>query len=94
MNHQAIYETHPSVVLIKEEEDGIKCFDTDSNLVVIDETLVNAWVDPNAWKDSRISAYPPATDYLDGIVKNDQVQIDKYIADCLAVKAQYPKGDS
>ena len=37
--------------------------------------------------------YPPYTDYLDGIVKNDQAQIDKYIADCLAVKAKYPKGD-
>jgi len=32
------------------------------------------------------------TDYLDAIVKNDQAQIDKYIADCLAVKARHPKG--
>lgn len=31
------------------------------------------------------------TDYLDGVVKGDQAQIDKYIADCLAVKAKYPK---
>ena len=36
--------------------------------------------------------YPPITDYIDGVVKNDQAQIDKYIADCLAVKAKYPKG--
>jgi len=35
--------------------------------------------------------YPPYADYLDGIVKGDQAQIDKYIADCLAVKAKYPK---
>lgn len=35
--------------------------------------------------------YPPMEDYLDGIVKGDQAQIDKYIADCLAVKAKYPK---
>jgi hypothetical protein len=28
---------------------------------------------------------------LDGIAKGDQAQIDKYIADCLAVKAKYPK---
>ena len=39
----------------------------------------------------RIREYPPATDYLDGIVKGDQGQIDKYIADCLAVKDKYPK---
>ena len=28
---------------------------------------------------------------IDGVVKNDQAQIDKYIADCRAVKAKYPK---
>ena len=39
----------------------------------------------------RSSEYPPMADYLDGIVKGDQAQIDKYIADCLAVKAKYPK---
>lgn len=32
-----------------------------------------------------------SADYLDGIVKGDQTQVDKYIADCLAVKAKYPK---
>ena len=35
---------------------------------------------------------PDNTDYLDGMVKGDQAQIDKYIADCQAVKAKYPKG--
>ena len=40
----------------------------------------------------RKEKYPPMTDYLDGIVKGDQSQIDKYIADCLAVKEKYPKG--
>lgn len=35
--------------------------------------------------------YPNVAEYLDGIVKGDQAQIDKYIADCLAVKAKYPK---
>ena len=39
----------------------------------------------------RLSEYPPITDYLDGIVKGDQAQIDEYIAKCLAVKAKYPK---
>ena len=40
----------------------------------------------------RIAAYPPATDYLDGIVKGDQAQVQAYIDACLAVKAKYPKG--
>jgi len=40
----------------------------------------------------RAAEYPPITDCIDGVVKGDQTQIDKYIADCLAVKAKYPKG--
>jgi hypothetical protein len=46
---------------------------------------------PNSYKAKRQAEYPPITDYLDGVVKGDQAQIDKYIADCLAVKAKYPK---
>lgn len=43
------------------------------------------------YHEKRGLKYPPITDYLDGLVKGDQAQIDKYIADCLAVKAAYPK---
>ena len=43
------------------------------------------------YAQKRAAEYPPATDYLYGVVKGDQAQIDKYIADCLAVKAAYPK---
>jgi hypothetical protein len=43
------------------------------------------------YQRNRAAEYPPITDYLDGIVKGDQAQIDKYIADCQAVKAKYPK---
>jgi hypothetical protein len=42
-------------------------------------------------EEKRSMSYPPMADYLDGIVKGDQAQIDKYIADCQAVKAKYPK---
>jgi hypothetical protein len=45
------------------------------------------------YSEKRRLSYPPITDYLDGVVKGDQAQIDKYIADCLAVKAKYPKED-
>lgn len=41
--------------------------------------------------EKRRSAYPPITDYIDGLVKNDKAQIDKYIEECKAVKAKYPK---
>jgi hypothetical protein len=40
---------------------------------------------------ARANEYPPMSDYLDGVVKGDQAQIDKYIDSCLAVKVKYPK---
>ena len=43
------------------------------------------------YKRARSAEYPDFKDYLDGIVKNDQEQIDAYIAACLAVKEKYPK---
>lgn len=39
----------------------------------------------------RAAEYPDFKDYLDGVVKGDQEQIDAYIAACLAVKEKYPK---
>lgn len=39
----------------------------------------------------RAAEYPPMEDYLDGIVKNDQNQIQAYIDACQAVKDKYPK---
>jgi hypothetical protein len=88
MNHNAIYALYPQVVTI---DDGTGAFDVEGNQVEIDMDAVNAWVDPNAYKAKRAAEYPPITDYLDGIAKGDQAQIDKYIADCLAVKTKYPK---
>ena len=39
----------------------------------------------------RKPEYPPIEEYIDGVVKGDQDQIDAYIAACLAVKEKYPK---
>lgn len=39
----------------------------------------------------RARSYPPITDYLDGVVKGDQQQIDKYIEQCNEVKKKFPK---
>ena len=56
-------------------------------IIVPDETSVIE----QTYAQKRVAEYPPVTDYLDGIVKGDQAQIEKYIADCLAVKDKYPK---
>lgn len=52
------------------------------------QTIDNA----NAYKAKRKAEYPPVEEYLDGLVKGDQAQIDAYIAACQAVKDKYPKG--
>ena len=88
MNHETIYKLNPSVVTVR----GETAYDADGNEVTYDKDAVQAYVDAHAYIAKRASEYPPITDYIDGVVKGDQAQIDKYIADCLAVKAKYPKG--
>jgi replication-associated recombination protein RarA len=55
------------------------------------EAIIASNVVPLTYVQKRVAEYPPMTDYLDGIVKGDQTQIAKYITDCQAVKAKYPK---
>jgi hypothetical protein len=43
------------------------------------------------YQELRAKAYPPITDYIDGIVKGDTVQVQAYIDACLAVKQEFPK---
>jgi len=47
--------------------------------------------DAKEYQRLRAAEYPDFREYLDGIVKQDQNQIDKYISDCLEVKNKYPK---
>ena len=88
MNHEAIYAIYPQVVSIA---DDVGAFDAQGNKVSIDDAAVAVWVDPTAYQRKRAAEYPPVSDYLDGVVKGDQAQIDAYVAACLAVKAKYPK---
>jgi hypothetical protein len=84
---EAIYAIYTNVVTIR----GDNAFDVDGNPVTYDESTVQAYIDAHAYKAKRQAEYPSVSDYLDGLVKGDQSQIDKYIADCKAVKAKYPK---
>lgn len=96
MRHQAILNTHPSVVNIS---DDFGAFDAHGVQVPINEDIVNEEIvrlkaerDAKQYQYNRVAEYPPITDYLDGVVKGDQAQIQAYIDACLAVKAKYPKG--
>jgi hypothetical protein len=84
----AIYKLYPQAVRTINDV----AYDADGNEVAYDKNAVQAYVDAHAYIAKRASEYPPITDYIDGVVKGDQAQIDKYIADCLATKAKYPKG--
>ena len=88
-NHQAIFAINPNIKVIR----GDVAYDADGNEVAYDQTAVQAYVNAHAYIAKRAAEYPSITDYLDGVVKSDQAQINKYIADCQAVKAKYPKGE-
>lgn len=65
---------------------------TDAEAAAIRDAKTQAAFDALTYAEKREREYPPITDYLDGVVKGDQAQIDAYIAACQAVKAKYPKG--
>jgi hypothetical protein len=86
--HETIYKLYPSVVTIR----GDVAYDKDNNEVTYDKNAVEALVASEAYKAKRAAEYPPYTDYLDGIVKGDNAQVQAYIDACNAVKNKYPKG--
>jgi len=85
--HEAIYAVNPAAAVIR----GDEAFDAAGNPVAYDEAAVQAYITANAYKDKRAAAYPPITEYIDGIVKGDTAQVQAYIDACLAVKQEFPK---
>jgi hypothetical protein len=53
---------------------------------------LKAEYDAKEYQRNRAKEYPDFKDYLDGIVKGDNSQVQAYIDACLAIKAKYPKG--
>lgn len=85
MNHKAIYALYPQVVSV---DDGTGAFDAQGNSVAIDEALVNAWVDPEAYKYQRAKEYPSIADQLDTLYHQGY---DGWKATIEAVKTEFPK---
>jgi hypothetical protein len=65
--------------------------DLESNIAGYLQNKVSPQELPEPYTVKRQREYPPIADYIDGVVKGDQAQIDAYIAACQAVKAKYPK---
>lgn len=93
----AILSLVPNAEVVVRDNDIIEWINP--NVAPITENDINvellrlqADYEAKQYQRDRAKAYPPITDYLDGIVKNDQAQIQAYIDACLAVKEKYPKG--
>jgi len=59
--------------------------------ILAKQSELQAEYEAKQYQRDRANEYPDFKEYLDGIVKGDDAQIQKYINDCLAVKAKYPK---
>ena len=86
MNHFAIYALYPQVTKI---DDEFGAFDKDGNKVEIDQAAVDAWVDPDLYKQQRRAEYPSIADQLDTLYHGGY---DAWRATIQAVKDKYPKG--
>jgi hypothetical protein len=79
------FEVHPDCSWVDAPE-GCTSGWSYNNGVFSEPTLVEL-----SYKEKRKIEYPSVEDYLDGIVKGDQEQIQEYIDLCLAIKDKYPK---
>jgi len=77
------------------EEDGSQDDIIPFNYVLITneeaEAIRLSNIIPLTYQELRLAEYPPISNYIDGIVKNDLAQQQTYIDACLAVKEKYPK---
>jgi hypothetical protein len=85
---EAIYKLYPNTV----KTVGDVAYDKDEQEVTYDNNAVEALIASEEYKDKRAAEYPSFTDYLDGIVKGDNAQVQAYIDACNAVKNKHPKG--
>lgn len=83
-------EATEEVIVGKDEEDND----------IVESRLVNVYeeveVDIEAWKKEnyallRKALYPPASEYLDAVVKGDEEAQQAYIDACLHAKERFPK---
>lgn len=96
--YKAIVELAPNInyKVTNDDINTLEWIDDSENLPTLQQIQdkvaeLDAFDLANQYQENRKAEYPPITDYIDGVVKGDQDQIDKYIQDCLAVKAKYPK---
>lgn len=84
--HEAIYKLYPNVITINNEIP----YDSDGNVVTIDENVVQVELDKVAYIDKRIREYPSIGDQLDALF-HAGVFPEEMAAQIQAIKDKYPK---
>lgn len=84
-------EDQPALIQNAIDMGYVELEDAQSFLEERNRKIEEAYLAAMPYSEKRASEYPSFLDYLDGVVKNDQTQIQEYIDACLAVKAKYPK---
>lgn len=84
--HKAVRALYSNVVVI----DGDTAYDAEGNEVSIDMSQVNAWIDPNEYKDKRQFEYPNIGDQLDDLFHAGAFSTEM-TAQIQAVKDKHPK---
>ena len=92
MNHQAIYNTHPTVVRV---DDSLGAFDADGNSVTLDQSAVDvetarlqAEYDSQEYARKRKAEYPSIEECVHAILDDDLDALQEKRAE---IKARYPK---
>ena len=81
---EAIHILYPQVTVTR----GDKAYDASGNVVSIDESAVQAYVNANEYKAQRAAEYPSIADQLDKIFHDG---IEEWKETIQAVKDKYPK---
>jgi hypothetical protein len=81
-------KTESTFVILKWNSEKLGDLPSESDLLNLYNEVNSYYSD---YAINRRREYPAIADYLDGIVKGDQAQIQSYIDKCLEIKRKYPK---
>ena len=84
---EALQILNPAIVTLR----GDIAYDANEQVVSYDLSAAQALVDANAYKQQRVTEYPPIGDQLDALFKAGVFPADMAAA-IQAVKDTYPKG--
>lgn len=86
------YYSHPHTIVPEQfGGDGVSTISQQINMTAEEEAAAIIEFNTNTARQLRQNEYPPIEDYIDGVVKGDQEQIEEYINKCIAIKQKYPK---